>query len=229
MLFAEDSGDVHHGVERALGKLRAQTVNFVDKAVHEPSADVVFCDHGADIFVAAGKGGCSGILGDGVCIGGSMALEGTHGGYDVLGTCCIADAPSGHGVGFGYAVDNDGLVLDFFIEGGHAVVLFLIVDQLFIDFVGDDVEAVLHGQICDGAHLVVAENASVGVAGGIKDEGLGPVGYMLSQHICRDDEAVFFLARYENRAAPGHADHFRVAQPAGGGNENLVAGIQKGA
>jgi len=76
VFLADDLGDIHHHVEGALGHLRAEPVNFVDEAVHQAAAHVVFRDHGADILIAAGEGRGGGILGDGIGVAGSVALEG---------------------------------------------------------------------------------------------------------------------------------------------------------
>ena len=224
---ADDLLDVDHDVERALGQLAGEPLGLVDEAVRQAAAGVVFVDHGANVLVAAGDGRGGGVLGDGVGVGRGMALEGGHGLDDLLGAGGVADAPAGHGIGLGNAVDDDGLLLDLRAEGGDAAVLFVVVDELFVDLVGDDVEAALHGQIGDGLKLRAAPDAAVGVVGRVDDERLRPVGDVGTQHVGGDDEVVLLAAAHHHRHAAGHAHHLGIAQPAGRGQKHLVAGIEQ--
>ena len=64
-----------------------------------------------------------------------------------------AEPPAGHGVGFGDTVDEDGLVGqggDRFDDrhGAHSVV-----DEVLVDLVGDDPNAVLESPLADRASL----------------------------------------------------------------------------
>ena len=156
-----------------------------------------------------------------------MALEGGHGLDDVLRASGIADAPAGHGVGLGDAVDDDGLGLHIVAQGGEADVVLAVVDQLLVDLVGDDVETGLHSQLCDLHQLAAGIDAAVGVGGAVEDDGLGLFVDVGAQHLGGDDEVVLLAAVHHHRHAAGHAHHLGVAQPAGGGQQHLVAGVDQ--
>lgn len=51
-------------------------------------------------------------------------------------------------------------------------------------------------------------------------------GHVGAHHLGGDDEVVLLAAVDQHRLAAGHANHLRIAQPAGRGDEHLVAGIE---
>ena len=102
------------------------------------------------------------------------------------------------------------------------------VDQLFVDLIGHDVEVVLHGQVRQLLKLLARPHAAVGVGGRVEDKGLGARGDELFKIRHRGQKVLAFRAVQKDRHAPGHADHLRVAHPAGPVNDDLVAGVQNG-
>ena len=82
-----------------------------------------------------------------------MALDLGHGAYDFRGSGRVSDAPAGHRVGFGNAIDDDGLFLDVVPERGKADKLEIVVDQLSIDLVGDDEDVFLANDLGQGFEL----------------------------------------------------------------------------
>ena len=59
----------------------------------------------------------------------------------------IADAPSGHGIGLGDAVDEDRVRLDLVTERGDAGKLHAVIDELIINLIRDDVQIVLDADV----------------------------------------------------------------------------------
>ena len=158
-----------------------------------------------------------------------MALERGHCLDHALGARGIADAPAGHGVGLGYAVDHDRLRLDRIAKRSHAVVRFAIVDQLFIDFIADNIEALFHRQIGDGAKIALAPHAAVRVRRAVQNQRLGLFGHVGAHHIRGHDEIIFFVSVHHHRHAARHAHHFRIGKPARAGHDHFIAGIDDGA
>ena len=59
----------------------------------------------------------------------------------------ITNAPTRHAIGFGHAIDDDGALIDLRRQAGNGYMTAVTIEQLFIDFVGDDIEVFLHRQI----------------------------------------------------------------------------------
>ncbi len=143
-------------------------------------------DAGAFGFVVGGEGG--------VEVGaelfetvGCAVLEG-GGGADVgevvevgdcaepLGVCNeVAETPAGDGEGFGEAGDDDGAFAEVGeAEGGD--VLSAGVEEVLVDFVGEEEEVVTDGEVADGFDLGVGEDFAGGVGGGVDEDGAGAGG-----------------------------------------------------
>ena len=197
--------------------------------MHQPAARVEFHEGIVHELFAVGERHRGGMLGDGVRVAGGMALERRHGADDGLGTRGVADAPAGHGVGLGNAVDHDRLRADFVAQRSDGNVLLAVVNQLLIDFVGDDVKLLLHGQRGDALQQRARIHAAAGVVGRIKNQRLRALGDEGAQRVRVHKEAVRLVARHHHRHAAGHAHHFRIADPAGRGQKHLVAGVEDGA
>ena len=102
-----------------------------------------------------------------------------------------------------------------------------IVNELFIDLVGDDVELLFHGEGGDLLERFARDHAAVGVAGAVEDQRLGLVRDALFDLLGANDEAVLVMAGHEHRHAAHHFHHFRVADPVGRGDEHLVAVVDE--
>ena len=120
------------------------------RLMHQPAARVEFHEGVVHELFAVGERHRGGVLGDGVRVAGGMALKRRHGADDGLGARGVADAPAGHGVGLGNAVDHDRLRANFVAQRSDGNVRFAVVNQLLIDFVGDDVKLLFHRQRVDG-------------------------------------------------------------------------------
>ena len=168
------------------------------------------------------------MLRGGVGGGSGLALVVDHALDDVAGSAGVADAETGHGIGLAHAADQNGAGLDLRAEGGDGIVLLAAVDQLFIDFVGHDVEIVLHGQIRQLLKLLARPHAAVGVGGRVEDESLGARGDELFKIRHQGQKSLTFRTVQKYGYAPGHAHHLRVADPAGLIDDHFVAGVQDG-
>ena len=103
-----------------------------------------------------------------------------------------------------------------------------VVDELFIDLVGDDVELLFHGQRGDLLKRFTRDHAAEGVAGAVEDKHLGLVGDARRDLLGADDEAVLVVAGHEHRHAAHHLHHLGIADPVGRGDEHLVARVAEG-
>lgn len=86
----------------------------------------------------------------------------------------VAEAPTGDGIGLGEGAADDG-ALAHTRQGGHIGVMVGLIDDVFIDLVGDDVGIVFLGQVGDDHEFVVGEDLAARIGGIAEDEGLGPL------------------------------------------------------
>ena len=146
---------------------------------------------------------------------------------DVCGGGHIADAPAGHGIGLGDAVDQQGTLLDFGADGGQADKLLIVIDQMVIDLVGDHVQVVLHAHLGDGLQLAAGVHHSGGVGGVVQDHALGLGGDGCGQLLRGDLEVLRLRGLDHHRHAAHHPDQLDVAHPVWGRQDHLVAGIHQ--
>jgi hypothetical protein len=78
-----------------------------------------------------------------------LTLDVIHCRDDLFRAGGISDSPPGHGVGLGNSVDDDRLAFDLISEGSDARKSEIIVDDLFIDLIGDDKKIVSKGDLRD--------------------------------------------------------------------------------
>ena len=139
---SEVGGDVGEAIEGALGFDAGDVWEVGEALVHVAASFFEFGAHGIDGFFAAGvgEGGDGGHLREAGDVAGHLGLEFIDGVDDGLGAADVADAPAGHGEGFGVAVEGEGLVEELGVEGGEGDELEAVVDEFFVDFVGEDDE-----------------------------------------------------------------------------------------
>ncbi len=156
-----------------------------------------------------------------------MALEVGHGLGGIEGRRGIADAPARHGIGLGHAVDDDGALLDLGAERSDGDVLRAVVDQEFVNLVRDDGKILFDRQIANRLQLLAGEHESVGVVGGIDDDGAGLVRHRRAEIVDGGLEVVFLPALHDHRHAARHPHDFGIADPVGAGDDDLVALLQQ--
>ncbi len=83
-----------------------------------------------------------------------------------------AYTPTGDAVGFGHAVDDDGVVAHA-IDLRHGKMLGAIVENVFVDFVGDAEGVPAQAKIADEFQLAARKNFSRGIVGRVDDDRFG--------------------------------------------------------
>ncbi len=158
-------------------------------------------------------------------MGGGVALDGVDRFGEVGGGGHIAETPTGHRVGFAETVNGEGEVVNLLAEGGQGGVFRIVVDQLFVDLVRKDVDLLVQGDLGERGQFVLGVDGAGGVAGGVEDDHLRERAHVLAKQFGRELVAVLGGGRDDDGFAAGHPDHFRIAEPIRGGDEDLVARI----
>ena len=102
-----------------------------------------------------------------------------------------------------------------------------VVDELFVDLVGDDIELAADRQARDLLQLSAVPDAAVGVVGRVENEHLRAFGHIGQQILRLGDEALARRAGHHHRHAARQADHLRIGHPARRGDDHLVAGVEQ--
>ena len=126
---------VHKEVESALRLHNTDIRDGAEAGVNVLAAHVIFVAHVADEALVSRKGLNASILGERADVGSGVVLNHLDGLGNGSRGCGIAQAPSGHGVTLGKAVDGDGQVVQFRTEGGDADVLGVPVYEVFVNFI----------------------------------------------------------------------------------------------
>ena len=103
--------------------------------------------------------------------------------------------------------------------------LLAVVNQLFIDFVGDDVEALLHRQLRDARQLLAVPDAAVRIVRRVENQRLGALGDVGREILRLGDEALLHVALHQHRHAADDAHDFRIGNPARRRDDDLVSGV----
>ena len=167
------------------------------------------------------------ILRHGVGAGGHLALQAAHDLRNGRRRGRVADAPAGHRVGLGHAVDDDCLVVDRLAEGRDGRVLLAVIDELLVNLIGNHIEPARHGQLGDLAKLIAAEDRARRVARRVDQQHLRALGHKGCQIARLGDIVVLALRLHKHRHAARQADHLRIGNPARRGDDHLVAGVEQ--
>ena len=139
----------------------------------------------------------------------------------------IADAPAGHGIGLGDAVDEDRVRLDLVTERGDAGKLHAVIDELIIDLIRDDIQVMLHADICDGFERLFRIDSAGRVGGVIEDDGLGLIRDGLLELLRRELEALLLADIDNNGHAAEQANHLIITDPVRGRNDHFITRIDQ--
>ena len=137
----------------------------------------------------------------------------------------VTDAPAGHGVALGNAVDNDGAVFDVLIQRCEGDKLNVVINQIAIDFIRNNVDVLAAANLRNGFQFLTGINHAGRVAGRIKHKHLGFVRDRRFQLCRRDLEVLFFFRRHDHRHRARLLHHFRVADPVRRRDDHLIARI----
>ena len=97
-----------------------------------------------------------------------------------------------------------------------------------VDIVGDDDEIVLDGDLRDLLHGLHREAAAGGIAGGVNDQGLGPLGNQALQTLHADLKVLLLVGGQLHRNAAGQLHLLGVGGEERGLEDHLVPVVQDG-
>ena len=183
--------------------------------------------HGVHAVLRAGEGLDGRHLRKRRRVAGALALQMAAGGDHVGRTGAEPQAPTGHGVGLGDAVDHDAAFLQRWRQRGDADLLQPVVHHVLVYFVGDDVEAGVVQHVGEVLQLFGGVHRAGGVARAVEDDALGCRCQVAPQHRAGDFETFRRGCRNDHRHAAGHLHLRRVSHPVRTGNDHLVARIHQ--
>ena len=151
-----------------------------------------------------------------------------HHGFGELGRSTgEAETESGHGPGFGKAVQIDGA----FAHAGNFqnAGVRLIIGELAVDFVGDDDEVVLDGEFGNLPNLFLRQGGSGRVGRVVEHQQFGFLADLFLQRFAGEFEVVLFGGFYSNGYAMSKDDDGIIRDVARLVIEHFVAGFNQGA
>jgi predicted AAA+ superfamily ATPase len=227
--LADGRADVREGVEGAAAFYALHAGDGVEAVHHEAMAFPEGGQHGLDAGLVAVEGRLRRHLGDGGGVGGALGLDVVHGGDDVRRAGAVADAPAGHGVGLGHAVEHHGAVVQVRAGVEDVVVGAVRHEDVLVHVVAGDQHVWMAAQhLAQGGQFFLAVDGAAGVGGAVDDQHPGPGGDGRFQ-LCRGDlEALIDAGVDDDRHAVGQDDHVRIRDPVGGRDDDFVARIDEG-
>ena len=228
MGFEAERADVREDIESTLRTNGADALNLGEALEHVLAADVEFLAHVGYALLVAGEGGKRTVLGERAGVRGHVALHGIDRAGDRLGSGEVAEAPTGHGVGFAESVDGDGEVVGFGGDRGDAHMLGAVVGEFLVDFIGEDVDVLLGGDFGEGLEFLAGVDRSGRVARRIDDDHLRAGRHGVFEILGSDLPVVLLAGLDENRLAADDANHLGIAEPIGGGDNDFVTLVDDG-
>ena len=147
---------------------------------------------------------------------------------DVLRADHPAHPPAGHGVCLGDPVDDDAAVGQLGHLRHDRREQRVAVDQVFVDFVSDDPQAVGVGPLTDRRDLVGRVDRAGRVRRRDEHQDLGPVGPLRLELFDGGQVAGGLVGQHRHRNAASQPDRFGVSRPVRSGQQHLVTGIEDG-
>ena len=215
------------GVERALRGRAGDAVDAREQLDDQPAAAVERLAHLGDRVERAGHGGERRALRDVADVRGQVRLHVDAGRDHVGGPDHPADAPPGHGVGLGDAVEHDAAVGDLRHGDGHRHVLGAVVGQVLVDLVGDHPDAVLGGPAPDGLDERARRDRARGVRRRAPQQRLGVRRARGLEGLDGRQEVGGLVGAQDHRLAAGHAHGLGVGRPVRRGQQDLVARVDQ--
>ena len=220
---AEQARQVGVGVERSLGLQTGDAGNVVEHAVHGPTAPVEDRSHHLDRAEVTLDGGECRALGDVAHVRREVRLQVRRGPDDVGRTDQPADTPAGHRIGLGDTVEDHAGVGQLGDDLQDAVVHRIAVDEVLVDLVGHDDDAVLQRPPTDRLDLGAGVDGSGRIGWRHEDEDLGAVGACRLELLDGDAETGRLVGREDDRDTAGQGDRLGIGRPERCGQEDLVA------
>ena len=204
---AHDSLERGKDVEGALGIEAAHPVYAVETVDKEVPPLLELPDHHVDRVLRARERGEGGLLRDRSRVGGALALNIAHSLDDLFFPGRETYPPPRHRIGLGYRVGDDRHLLDRSAEGGDARMLVPVVDDLVIDLVGDEMYAVLHGQLPYLLQVRQIVDRAAGVGRVVEDDPLRLARDLLLQHLRSELVILLLVSLDEDGGSPGKLCH----------------------
>ena len=175
----------------------------------------------------AGQGGDRRALGDVRDVRRGLALVVHRGVHHVGRGDHPADAPAGHRVGLGHAVDDDPAVAELGRDDGHRHVRRVAVDEVLVDLVAEHPDVVLRGPAADRRDVVGVHDGARGVRRRDEDQqlGLGRAGALELVDASRESRRASLVSTGTGVAA-GEVDRLGVGRPVRRGDQDLVARVR---
>ena len=117
--------------------------------------------------------------------------------------------------------------LDLVTERGDAGERHAVIDELIIDLIRDDIQVMLHADICDGFERLFRIDSAGRIGGVIEDDGLGLVRDGLLELLRRELEALLLADIHNHGHAAEQAHHLIIADPVWGRNDHFIARIDQ--
>ncbi len=139
----------------------------------------------------------------------------------------VTHAPSGHGIGLGEAVEQDGPLL----EAGHAhdgEMFVAVVDEAAVDFVRKNQDVAVADGVGNREDVFLGEHAAGRVLRRVQDDQPGAVGDQRGEFFDVEAKIALLAQRNRNRAPADILDHRLVDGEAGIGIDDFVSLIDEG-
>ena len=225
--LTEETAALGEEVEGALRVVHLQAGNLAGQADNQVLAALESLAHLLHTLLRTREGHLGCLLADAARTAGVLALQFVAALHNPLRRSDETDAPARHGVGLGYAVDDDHAVLQFG-ELGHRGVLTDVVDVL-INLVGQDDDALVAQQdVLQSLQFLAGIDGTRGIAGRTEDEGAGARCDGGLQLLRCNLEVLLDAGLHDHGRTVGQEHHLRITYPVGGGDDDLVALVHQG-
>ena len=224
----DDGVQVREGVEGTVAGQALHPRQLVELADHEVVAFLEGPEHRCNTGLIPIQRRHGRRLGDRGGIGGALRLDLFHGLDQRFRAPGIADAPAGHGVGLGHAVQHDGAGIQFRAHIEDVAERGLGPEDVFIHVIGgDEYLGKFQQHLGQGGQFLVRVGHARGVGGAVDHEQFGAVGDGGLELSRGDLEVLLDAGIDDHRLAIGQAHHVRIGYPVGRGDDHLVAGIEQ--
>ena len=222
------AADVGEAVERA-GRL--DTVHARDRIEplgHVSAPRFELAPHRFDGLIGAriGVGRQGRCLGETHGISGFVAHQTADGVDQFPGAGRPPQPPARHGERLGQAVDRQRAITKTLVQRGEGDEPSVAVDEVLVDFVGKDQQVGLEDHFGQGSQLIGRVGHARRIGRRVEHQQFR-IARCGAELIGRDLKAALGAGVEENRLAAGELDHLRIADPVGGRDQDLVAGIDE--
>ncbi len=215
--------NVGEGVERAFGRAAGEAFDLVQSRDEGIAAALEFSAHFVDRRLVAAQGFDSCHLREAGRAGNRVRVEARDLRCQIGAHYAVAHAPSGHGVGFGEAVEQNGPLFEAGYAHDGEVLAF--VDEAAVDFVRKNENVAVADGLGYIENVFLGERASGGVVRRVQDDQLGAVGNQRGQFFDVEGKIALFAEPNGNGSAVQIVDHRLIDGEAGVGINDFISGF----